>query len=452
MKVVNSVLELFGKTPLVKLNHITKDIKASVFAKMESMNPGASVKDRIGLAMIEDAEKRGLLKPGGTIIEATSGNTGIGLALTAAVKGYKCIFTMTEKVSVEKRRYLQALGADVVICPMTAKHDTPENYVSVAKRINADTPNSLFMYQYNNPSNPDAHYHSTGPELWEQTQGRITHFVGSLGTGGTVSGTGRYLKEKNPNIKIIAADPYGSIFKTFKESGIMTEGTPYLVEGIGQDMLPENVHFKYIDEIINITDKDSFHLSRRLGREEGIMCGGSTGTNLAAALRVAKDLDEKAVVVFVVCDTGERYLSKHHSDEWMREKRLLEKDKTTIGVVFQTKLSGGLPNMISAEPGENIGEALAKLEQYNISQIPVLDENRSVGSLTEADLMSMIIDDPATIDKKVSEVMGKAYPVIDESEDIKHGIQYLKESPAILVSQFGRLIGILTRYDVLDFI
>ncbi|MBE2227887.1 MAG: cysteine synthase [Ignavibacteria bacterium] len=452
MKVVNSVLELFGKTPLVKLNHITKDIKASVFAKMESMNPGASVKDRIGLAMIEDAEKRGLLKPGGTIIEATSGNTGIGLALTAAVKGYKCIFTMTEKVSVEKRRYLQALGADVVICPMTAKHDTPENYVSVAKRINADTPNSLFMYQYNNPSNPDAHYHSTGPELWEQTQGRITHFVGSLGTGGTMSGTGRFLKEKNPNIKIIAADPYGSIFKTFKESGIMTEGTPYLVEGIGQDMLPENVHFKYIDEIINITDKDSFHLSRRLGREEGIMCGGSTGTNLAAALRVAKDLDEKAVVVFVVCDTGERYLSKHHSDEWMREKRLLEKDKTTIGVVFQTKLSGGLPNMISAEPGENIGEALAKLEQYNISQIPVLDENRSVGSLTEADLMSMIIDDPATIDKKVSEVMGKAYPVIDESEDIKHGIQYLKESPAILVCQFGRLIGILTRYDVLDFI
>lgn len=452
MKVVNSILELFGKTPLVKLNHLTKDIKASVFAKMESMNPGASVKDRIGLAMIEDAEKRGLLKPGGTIIEATSGNTGIGLALTAAVKGYKCIFTMTEKVSMEKRRYLQALGADVVICPMTAKHDSPENYVNVAKRINAETPNSLFIYQYNNPSNPDAHYHTTGPELWEQTQGRITHFIGSLGTGGTVSGTGRYLKEKNPGVKIIAADPYGSIFKTYKESGVMTEGTPYLVEGIGQDMLPENVHFKYIDEIINITDKESFQLSRRLGREEGIFCGGSTGTNLAAALRVAKDLDENAVVVFIVCDTGERYLTKHHSDEWMREKRLLEKDKTTIGVVFQTKLSGGLPNMISAAPGETIGEALARLEQYNVSQIPVLEDNRSVGSLTEADMMSMIIDNPATIDKKVSEVMEKPYPVIDESEDIRHGIQYLKESPAILVSQYGRLIGILTRYDVLDFV
>ena len=452
MKVVKSILELFGKTPLVKLNHFKKDIKASIYAKMESMNPGASVKDRIGLAMIEDAEKRGILKPGGTIIEATSGNTGIGLALTAAIKGYRCIFTMTEKVSVEKRRYLQALGADVVICPMTAKHDTPENYVNVAKRINAETPNSLFMYQYNNPSNPDAHYHTTGPELWEQTQGKITHFIGSLGTGGTVSGTGRYLKEKNPNIKIIAADPYGSIFKTYKESGIMTEGTPYLVEGIGQDMLPENVHFKYIDEVINVTDKESFHMSRRLSKEEGIFCGGSTGTNLAVALKVAKDLDENGCVVFVVCDTGERYLSKHHSDEWMREKRLLEKDKTTIGVVFQTKLSGGLPNMISASPNETIGDALGRLEQYNVSQIPVLDENHSIGSLTEADLMSMIISDPATIDKKVSEVMGAPYPVIDESEDIKHGIQNLKASPAILVSQYGRIIGILTRYDVLDFV
>lgn len=452
MKVANNILELFGKTPLVKLNHITKDIKASVYAKMESMNPGASVKDRIGLAMIEDAEKRGLLKPGGTIIEATSGNTGIGLAITSAVKGYRCIFTMTEKVSMEKRRYLQALGADVVICPMTAKHDSPENYVNVAKRINTETPNSLFIYQYNNPSNPDAHYHTTGPELWEQTQGKITHFVGSLGTGGTVSGTGRFLKEKNPEIKIIAADPYGSIFKTYKESGVMTEGTPYLVEGIGQDMLPENVHFKYIDEIINITDKESFHLSRRMGREEGIFSGGSTGTNLAAALRVAKDLDKNDLVVFIVCDTGERYLTKHHSDEWMREKRLLEKDKTTLGVVHQTKLSGGLPNMIFASPEETVGEALARIEQYNVSQIPVIEGNRSVGSLDEADIMSMILEDPATVEKKVSEIMGKAYPVVDESEDIKHGIQYLKESSAILVSQYGRIVGILTRYDVLDFV
>ena len=452
MKVAENILQLFGKTPLVKLNSVTKGLKASVYAKMESMNPGASVKDRIGLSMIEDAEKRGVIKPGGTIIEATSGNTGIGLAITAAVKGYKSIFVMTEKVSIEKRRYLQALGADVVICPMTAKNDTPDHYVSVAKRIEKDTPNSLFLYQYNNPSNPEIHYLTTGPEIWEQTNGKITHFVASIGTGGTISGTGKYLKEKNPDVKIIAADPYGSIFKTYKESGVMTEGTPYLVEGIGQDMLPENVHFKYIDEIINVTDKDSFHLSRRMTREEGIFCGGSTGTNLYGALKAAEGLDKSGLVVFIVCDTGERYLSKHHSDEWMREKRLLEKDKTTVGVVLQTKLSGGLPNLISASSGETVGAALGRMEEFNVSQIPVIDDNKSLGTLTEADVMSKIIDNPSAIDLKVSDIMDKAYPVVDESDDIKQGIQSLKKSPAILVSQYGRIIGILTRYDVLDFV
>jgi cystathionine beta-synthase len=359
---------------------------------------------------------------------------------------------MTDKVSVEKRRYLQAFGADVVICPMTAKNDTPEHYVSVAKRIAAETHNSLFMYQYNNPSNPEAHYHSTGPEIWEQTKGKITHFVSSIGTGGTISGTGRFLKEKNPNVRIIAADPYGSIFKTFKESGVMTEGTPYLVEGIGQDMIPENVHFKYIDEIINVTDKESFHTSRSLAREEGIFSGGSTGTNLFAALKIAKELGKDDIVVFIVCDTGERYLSKHHSDEWMREKRLLEKDKTTIGIVLQTKLSGGLPSMVKAMPDETIGEALNRLEEFNVSQMPVMDGNKTLGSLTEAELMSKIIEDPGIIEKKVSEVMDLPYPVVDETEDIKQGIQHLKKSPAVLVSQYGRIIGILTRIDVLDFV
>lgn len=452
MKVVNSITELIGRTPLVKLNKLTGEIKASVYAKMESMNPGASVKDRIGLAMIEDAEKRGIIKPGGTIIEATSGNTGIGLALAAAVKGYKSIFVMTDKVSMEKRRYLQAMGGDVVICPMTAKHDSPENYVNVAKRLEKETPNSHFIYQYNNPSNPEIHYRTTGPEIWEQTDGKITHFVASIGTGGTISGAGKFLKEKNPDIKIIAADPYGSIFKTFKESGVMTEGTPYLVEGIGQDMLPENVWFQYIDEIINVTDKDSFHTSRQLSREEGIFNGGSTGTNLFVALKIARGLDENGIVVFIVCDTGERYLSKHNSDEWMRENRMLEKDKTTIGVVLQTKHSGGLPSLVYVSPDESVEEALNKIEQHNISQVPVLIDNECVGSLEESDIMSALIDDSSVSGKKVKEFMDKPYPVIDELEDIKRGIKYLKKSPAILVSQFGRIIGILTRFDVLDFV
>jgi cystathionine beta-synthase len=343
MQVYNNILELFGNTPLIRLNKITKGIKAPIFAKMESMNPGGSVKDRIGLNIILDAEKNGQIKPGGTIVEATSGNTGIGLALAAAVKGYKCIFVMTDKASTEKVKYLKALGADVVVVPSTAKPNSPEYYVNTAQRIAKDTPNSFYATQYTNPSNPEAHYKTTGPELWEQTEGKITHFVASLGTGGTISGTGRFLKEKDTNIKVIGADPYGSIFKTYKESGVVIEGTPYLVEGIGQERIVENVHFQYIDEVINISDKDSFNMSRRLAREEGIFTGGSTGTILAAALKVAKDLDESAVVVFIVCDTGERYLSKHHSDEWMREKRLLEKDKTTVAVAYQTKLSGGLP-------------------------------------------------------------------------------------------------------------
>src|SRR5918992_2208971 len=294
MEFQENILGLIGNTPLIKLNRLTRDVKAQVFAKMESLNPGYSVKDRIGISMIEAAERDGVLKPGGTIVEATSGNTGIGLAIAASVKGYKCIFVMTDKASVEKSRYLKALGADVVITPVSAKPGTPDHYVSTAKRIAAETPNSFYPDQYSNTSNPEAHYRTTGPELWAQTEGRITHFVAGLGTGGTISGTGRFLKEKDPAIKIIGADPYGSVFKTYKETGKLVEATPYLVEGIGQQTIPENVHIKYVDEVINITDRESFELSRQLGRMEGIFCGGSTGTNLAAALRIARDLEENA--------------------------------------------------------------------------------------------------------------------------------------------------------------
>ena len=309
MEYKNNILETIGNTPLIKLNRITKGLKPQIFAKLESSNPGGSVKDRIGLSMIEAAEKNGELKAGGIIIEATSGNTGIGLALTAAVKGYKTIFVVTDKVSSEKINYLKAFGGEVIVVSNAVEPDSPEYYVNVAKRIHKETPNSIFAYQYSNPENPEIHYRTTGPEIWKQTDGKITYLISSIGTGGTISGTGRFLKEKNPDIKIIGADPLGSIFRMYKETGEIIKGTPYLVEGIGQDCLPENVHFQYIDKIINISDKDSFAAARRLTKEEGIFCGGSTGTILHVTLEIAKDLSEDDVVVFFVCDTGERYLS-----------------------------------------------------------------------------------------------------------------------------------------------
>src|SRR5919198_4932658 len=309
---------------------------------MENLNPGYSVKDRIGVAMIEAAEREGILKPGGTVIEATSGNTGIGLAIAAAVKGYKCIFVMTDKASAEKSRYLKALGADVVITPVSAKPGTPDHYVSTAKRIASETPNSFYPDQYSHPANPEANYRTTGPELWEQTDGNITHFVSGIGTGGTISGTGRFLKEKDSNIKVIGADPFGSIYKTYKETGKIPETTPYLVEGIGQEVLPANAHMQYVDEVMNISDRESFEAARQLGRVEGIFCGGSSGTNCAAALRIARGLDENAVIVFIVADTGEHYLTKFHSDEWMKEKLLLEPQRITAGLIAETK-NGGAP-------------------------------------------------------------------------------------------------------------
>src|ERR687890_774464 len=355
-----NVLHLIGRTPLIKLNRMAQGIKATVLAKMESLNPGYSVKDRIGVSMVDAAEREGVLKPGGTIVEATSGNTGIGLALTAAVRGYRCIFVMTEKASVEKVRYLKALGADVVVVPATAKPGTPDHYVETARRIARETPNSFYPDQYSNPHNPEAHYRTTGPELWEQTEGRITHFVAGLGTGGTISGTGRFLKEKSPNIRIVGADPYGSVFKTYKETGHVGVATPYLVEGIGQEIIPDNVHMKYVDEIINVTDRESFELARQLGRQEGIFCGGSTGTNLAAALRVARQLDETGVVVFIVCDTGEHYLTKFHSDEWLKEKRLLEPQKMTAGLIVSTKAAHAPQTLVTATPETRVSEVLGK--------------------------------------------------------------------------------------------
>ncbi len=452
MKFYNDILALVGRTPLVRINHITRQhkIKATILAKMESLNPGYSVKDRIGVSMIDWAEKEGVLKKGGTIIEATSGNTGIGLALVAAVRGYKCIFILTDKVSVEKMRYLKSLGADIVVCPSAAKHGTPDHYVETAKRIASETPNSFYPDQYNHPANPLAHYLTTGPEIWADTEGSITHFVSGIGTGGTISGTGRFLKEMNPNIKIIGADPYGSIFKTYKESGHVPEATPYLVEGIGQSLPVGNADMKIIDEIINITDRDSFDLARQLSRREGIFCGGSTGTNFAAALRVAKDLDESAVVVFIICDTGEHYLSKFHSDEWMKEKLLLEPQRITAGLIAETKNSGAPQDLIFVAPDETLSAALALMSENSVTQIPVLENHLSVGSLRESHVLANLLENRELLDAKVNEVMDKSFPVFDVDASLVEIKSKLQRHPAVLIEEFKRITAIITRSDVLD--
>lgn len=452
MKVYNSILDLIGNTPLVKINNLTKQhkIKAQVYAKMESLNPGYSVKDRIGISMIDWAEKEGTLKKGGTIVEATSGNTGIGLALTAAVRGYKCVFVLTDKVSVEKNRYLKALGADIVVCSSAAKPGTPDHYVQTAKRIAQETPNSFYPDQYSHPANPAAHYRTTGPEIWEATDGKITHFVSSIGTGGTISGTSRYLKEMNPDIRIIGADPYGSIFKTYKDSGHVPEPTPYLVEGIGQALPTVNADLNVVDEIINITDRESFEMARQLSRREGVFCGGSTGTIFAAALKVAKDLDENGLVVFIVCDTGEHYLTKFHSDEWMKEKLLLEPQKITAGLIAETKHTASPEGLIFVTPDDIVSVALAKMSETGVTQMPVLENNLSVGSIRESRILTKLLADRDLLNSTVGEVMEAGFPVLDVDTNLKEIKTKLLKSPAVLIEDFKRITGIITRSDVLE--
>ncbi len=452
MNYYKDILALIGKTPLVRINNITKQhkIKAQVYAKMESLNPGYSVKDRIGISMVDWAEKEGVLKKGGTIIEATSGNTGIGLALVAAARGYKCKFVLTDKVSVEKNRYLKALGADIIVCPAAAKPGTPDHYVATAKRISEETPNSFYPDQYNHPANPAAHYHTTGPEIWEDTEGKITHFVSSIGTGGTISGTGRYLKEMNPAIKVIGADPYGSIFKPYKDSGRVPEATPYLVEGIGQALPTGNADLNIIDEIINITDRESFDLARQLGRREGIFCGGSTGTIFAGALKVAKDLDENAIVVFIVCDTGEHYLTKFHSDEWMKEKLLLEPQRISAGLIVETKNSGSPAELVFVGPNETVAAALEKMTESGVTQIPVLEDHRSVGSLRESRVLTKLLQNRDLLEAPVSEVMDETFPVLEMDTNLAEIRKKLQKAPAVLIEDFKRITGIITRSDVLE--
>jgi cystathionine beta-synthase len=442
------ILDLIGNTPLVRINSLNKGLKPQIFAKLESANPGGSVKDRIGVSMLIEAEKTGSIKPGGIVVEATSGNTGIGLALACLIRGYKAIFVVTDKVSTEKINYLKALNSDVIVVPNAAKKDSRDYYVTVARQIAEDNSNALFMYQYSNPANPEIHYKTTGPELWRDTDGKITHFVSGIGTGGTISGTGRFLKEKNPAVQVIGADPHGSVFKAFKETGSIPEGNPYLVEGIGQDYIPDNVDFRYIDRVINVSDMDSFTYARLLTREEGIFCGGSTGTAVYAALKLAEKLDENAVIVFIVADTGERYLSKFHSDEWLKENRLLPTEVRTLKDLSNIKKNGELI-FISAK--EKVKTALEVLNEKGFSQIPVIENGESVGSIKEGKLLSSLMHNQNLLDATVEEIMGPGFPTLDERTELSVVKKYLSDSPAILVTEYGRIIDIVTRYDVIQY-
>ena len=450
MEYKNSIIEQIGNTPLIKLNKINKELKPQIFAKLESANPGGSVKDRIGFSMIADAEMKGTLKPGGTIIEATSGNTGIGLAITAAVKGYRCIFVVTSKVSEEKINYLKALGSEVIVVSNLVDPDDPEYYVNVARRLHSEIPNSFFAYQYSNPSNPEIHYRTTGPEIWHQTDGKITHFVSSIGTGGTISGTGRFLKEKNPDIQVIGADPLGSIFKHYKETGEIIKGTPYLVEGIGQDCLPENVHFQYIDKIVNISDKDSFAAARRLTKEEGIFCGGSTGTIVHVALEVAKHCSKDDVIVFIVCDTGERYLSKVHNEDWLKLNRMLDTEVRTLRDISDRKKASGIEEIVSIKEDDKVKDVLELITKTGYTQIPVLRGKQSIGAIRENRLLSKLVENPQLYNSLIKDVIEESFPILDAKTELAEVKSLLKEHPAILVSDFGLVTDIITRYDLIN--
>lgn len=449
----NSVLDLIGNTPLVRLNHLAKGIDATILLKLESLNPGGSVKDRIGISMLEAAERNGLIKPGDLIIEPTSGNTGIGLALAARLKGYTCLFVMTDKASQERVRYLKALGADVLIVSSAAKQSSPEYYWNTARRLADELPNAIMLNQYDNPANPAIHEHTTGPEIWRDTDGKVTHFIAGMGTGGTITGTGRFLKHMNPNVKVIGADPVGSAIKTFKETGRLVEALPYLVEGVGQERIPLNLDVNLIDEIININDRDAFMTARSLVREEGIFCGGSSGMNVAAALQVARLLPKEAVVVAIICDTGERYLTKHHNDEWLKEKDLLSNDRLMIRDVLAAKRSRGtLPSIVSVSSSASVHEALALMGSYEVSDVPVIDNDELVGTVKETKLMGAVINDRSVIEQSITSFMDRPSPIMDAHGDIQSAIFALKDAPMLVVAEFGRITGVLTRHDVIGYL
>ena len=449
-KICNNILETIGNTPMVRINNITKDIKATVVAKIETTNPGNSIKDRMALKMIEDAEKDGRLKPGGTIIEGTSGNTGMGLAIASVIKGYKCVFTSTDKQSKEKFDALRAFGADVIVCPTNVDPEDPRSYYSVSSRLVKEIPNSWKPNQYDNPSNAQAHYESTGPEIWEQTDGKITHLVVGVGTGGTICGTAKYLKEKNPNVKIFGIDTYGSVFKKYKETGIFDKNEiyPYVTEGIGEDFLPENVNFELIDLFEKVTDKDAALMTREIARKEGIFAGNSAGSAMAGVMQLKDQFKEGDLVVVIFHDHGTRYLGKMFNDEWMREKGYFDKS----GLLAKDLVASQKGELTSLESTDTIDSAVKLMSKMDYSQIAVTTEKRIVGSLNETDVYKAIVNNPDIKSNPISTIMKPAFPFVDISTPIDSlSAMLTAEHNAVLVRDFKiDKTYIITRSDVLS--
>jgi cystathionine beta-synthase len=449
MNYSENILGTIGNTPLVKLNKVIKGIDALVLAKIETFNPGNSTKDRMALKMVEDAEADGRLQPGGTIIEGTSGNTGMGLALAAIVKGYKCIFVITDKQSKEKMDILRAVGAKVIVCPTDVEPTDPRSYYSVSKKLGEDTPNSWYVNQYDNLSNAKAHYEQTGPEIWEQTNGKVTHFVVGVGTGGTISGVAKYLKEKNPNIKIWGIDTYGSVFKKYHETGIFDENEiyPYITEGIGEDILPKNVDFSLIDGFTKVTDKDAAVYTRKIALEEGIFVGNSAGSCVKGLHQLKEHFKKEDVVVVLFHDSGSRYVGKMFNDDWMRERGFLDEEVTTAEDIIKEHINKPL---IVARTEELVSHAIDRMRQYKISQIPVIDIHGFVGSVDETDLFMSFVSDKNVADKPLKEVMGKPYPVVKLGTPIEAVSKlFTKENQAVLVDLGDGKHHIITKYDII---
>lgn len=449
--IYNSIIDTIGNTPLVRLNKVNKGIPGEILVKVEYFNPGNSMKDRMAIKMVEDAEKEGLLKPGGTIIEGTSGNTGMGLALAAIAKGYKCIFTMADKQSKEKIDILKAVGAEVIVCPTNVTPDDPRSYYSVAKKLNRDIPNSFYPNQYDNLSNWQAHYESTGPEIWRDTEGKITHYAAGVGTGGTISGTSKYLKEQNPDVVAVGIDTYGSVFKKYKETGVFDENEiyPYLTEGIGEDILPKNVDFSVIDHFIKVTDKDAAIMTRRLSREEGLFVGWSAGSAVHGALEYAREnLKEGDRMVILLPDHGSRYVGKVYNDEWMKNHGFLE-DKTYATAKDIIGARNGDYELVVVSKNDKVKDAIVLMNETSVSQIPVVENGQVIGSITDNKLLSKIITDPDLKDATVADVMEDSMKFVALGSTLDVLSSMVDKEKAVLVRDELDRIHIITKHDIL---